>query len=108
VSFVKAATLDDVWAGEMRPVSVDGTRVLLVNVDGDVSAFADRCAHQGVPLSEGRFEAGTIVCSVHGWTYDARTGHGVNPPSACLARFPVRTEGDVILVDVGTAGGHGR
>jgi toluene monooxygenase system ferredoxin subunit len=104
VTFVKAASRDDLWDGEMRAVTVAGARVLLVNVGGEVSAFADRCAHQGVALSEGRLEAGTIVCSAHGWTYDARSGCGLNPSSACLARFAVRTEGDAIFVDVGDGG----
>ncbi len=72
-------------------------------------ALLDRCAHQGVALSEGRLEGATLVCRAHGWSYDARTGCGINPRSARVTRFPVRIEGGVVLVDVapGTAEGAG-
>jgi hypothetical protein len=34
VSFVRAASLDDVWEGELKSVVVEGTKVLVVNVAG--------------------------------------------------------------------------
>jgi toluene monooxygenase system ferredoxin subunit len=89
----------------MRAVVVDGARVLLVNVEGEVSAYLDRCAHQGYPLSRGSLEGCTLRCALHGWVYDARTGAGINPRSACLTNFPVRIEGDAVLVDVAAVGG---
>jgi toluene monooxygenase system ferredoxin subunit len=100
VSFRRAALCDDVWDGEMCAVRVEDRRVLLANVGGEVVALLDRCAHQGVALSEGRLEGGALVCRAHGWSYDARTGCGINPRSARLTRFPIRIEGGVILVDV--------
>jgi toluene monooxygenase system ferredoxin subunit len=92
--------VEDVWDGEMCPTTVEGTPVLLVHVFGELAAFVDRCAHQGVALSEGRLENGVIVCRAHGWRYDARSGRGINPASVCLKRVPLRVEGGAILVDV--------
>ncbi len=108
MTFQRVAALDEVWPGEMRPLVVDGVRVLLVNTDDEVSAFLDCCAHQGVALSQGRLEAGVIVCAAHGWTYDARTGCGANPRSARLTRLPVRVDGGDIFVDVASAGAGAR
>jgi toluene monooxygenase system ferredoxin subunit len=104
VSFCPAATVDDVWEGEMVRATVNGIPVLLVHTCGELSAFLDRCAHQGVALSEGRLDGGVIVCRAHGWRYDARSGQGINPSSACLKRYPVRIEGSAILVDVSDEG----
>ena len=106
MSFVKATTLDDLWIGEKLGVVVGGRPVLLVNVEGTVCAYEDRCRHKGVALSLGRLEGHVLSCSVHGWLYDARTGIGINPESATLPRFPVRIEGNDVLVDVAEVKDH--
>jgi toluene monooxygenase system ferredoxin subunit len=100
MTFRRIATRDELWDGEMLGRTVDGVRVLLVGVDGEVRAYLDRCAHRGLPLSDGTFERGTLTCRLHLWCYDARTGHGINPRSVMLRPLPVRLEGDDILVSV--------
>jgi toluene monooxygenase system ferredoxin subunit len=35
-TWTPAMELDDLWEGDMAEVDVNGTKVLLVNVDGDV------------------------------------------------------------------------
>ena len=107
MSFVKATTLDELWMGEKLAVVVAGRPVLLVNVEGTICAYEDRCRHKGVALSLGKLEGHVLTCSVHGWLYDARTGTGINPESASLLRFPVRIEGNDVLVDVAEVKVHG-
>jgi toluene monooxygenase system ferredoxin subunit len=107
MSFGKAATLDDLWIGEKLGVSVGGQAVLLVNVEGAVCAYEDRCRHKGIALSLGKLDGHVLTCSLHGWIYDARTGAGINPASARLPCFPVKIEGNDILVDVAGSEGHG-
>ncbi|HEV3192085.1 MAG TPA: Rieske 2Fe-2S domain-containing protein, partial [Polyangiaceae bacterium] len=103
-----AATLGELWSGEMRAVSVGGRRLLLVRMDGQVFAYEDRCVHQGVPLSDGRLEGREIVCNAHEWRYDACTGRGTNPAGAQLRACPVRIEGERVLVDPGGKRAQGR
>lgn len=98
-----AGTLDDLWEGEMLAVSLGAVDILLCNLDGEVVAYADRCPHLANPLSQGTLHEGVLTCAAHQWVFDARTGHGVNPASACLRRYPVRLDGDRIFVKVGAA-----
>jgi toluene monooxygenase system ferredoxin subunit len=95
---------DELWTGEMRGITVRGRRVLLVRTEAGVFAYEDRCAHLGVPLSQGRLEAGVITCSAHHYQYDAKTGRGVNPERARLRAFPVSIECGQIAVDLSFAG----
>lgn len=95
-----AARLDDLWSGEMVGVCVSGRRLLLINLDGEVFAYEDRCAHLGVALSGGRLASGVVTCPAHEWCYDARSGRGINPKNASLTRLDVRIKGDEIWVDV--------
>jgi toluene monooxygenase system ferredoxin subunit len=90
----------DLWAGEMVGVDVDGTAVLLVDIDRVVYAYEDRCAHQGVQLSQGCLVESKLYCTAHGWSYDACSGCGLNPENVRLKRYHVSVDGDDIYVDV--------
>jgi toluene monooxygenase system ferredoxin subunit len=97
--------LDDLWEGDMTGVEVGGTKVLLVNIDGDVRAYRNSCPHQASMLDEGELEDGTITCWRHLWEFDARTGAGINPADSALVSYPCRVdEASLICVDVSTDG----
>ena len=101
-SWVPALELDDLWEGEMSAVIVGGTSVLLVNVDGDVRAYRNRCPHQASALDEGDFDGAVITCARHLWEFDARSGAGRNPATSSLSAFPCRVDDEgMIHVDVG-------
>jgi toluene monooxygenase system ferredoxin subunit len=104
VTFTRALPDAELWDGEMRGLVVGGRRVLLVRNENEVCAYEDRCAHLGVPLSNGKLENGVITCAVHQYQYDAHTGRGINPENVALRVFPVCLLGADIAVDVGGAG----
>jgi nitrite reductase/ring-hydroxylating ferredoxin subunit len=106
MSFEKAATLDELWIGEKLGVVVEGRPVLLVNVEGTVCAFEDRCRHKGIALSQGKLEGHVLTCAVHGGS-TTRARARASTPSARLPRFPVRIEGNDILVDIAEGERHG-
>ena len=93
--------LDDLWEGEMQGVVVDDTDVLLINVDGRVHAFDDRCPHAATLLSEGTFEGNVLTCRAHLWQFDAVSGRGINPDNCSLAEYPVKIVEGSIFVQVG-------
>jgi toluene monooxygenase system ferredoxin subunit len=100
MAFRRVMAETELWAGEMVPACVDGRPVLLVNIDGKISAFEDRCRHQGVALSEGRLAGCVLTCRAHEWQYDVATGGGLNPTSARLVTFATKVEAGAIWVDV--------
>jgi toluene monooxygenase system ferredoxin subunit len=106
VAFERVLAADELWTGEMRGLVVRGQRLLLLRTEDGVCAYEDRCAHLGVPLSQGKLEGGVITCSAHQYQYDAKTGCGVNPDRVRLRAFPVSVESGEIAVDLaaGAAG----
>lgn len=94
---------DDLWIGEMRAANVDGSAVLLVNVDGQLRAYENRCAHQGIPLSRGKLSAGVLTCSAHEWQYDAATGRCLNPCNITLRTFPLEVRDGAVWIDTHAA-----
>jgi len=96
----KAATLADFGNDALLPRVVAGTKLLLVQAGGRICAYEDRCAHLGLPLSGGRLQGLSLICPAHEWEYDACTGRGLNPATACLKSFPVTIHGEQILVEL--------
>lgn len=105
MTFVKVASFEDLWEGEMLPCAVAGTRVVLIKGQGYLAAYEDRCPHLGARLSEGTLSAHVLTCRAHLWQYNARTGLGINPQTVRLRVFPTRIEHGEVLLDLGSKGG---
>jgi len=100
MSFQKVAKAEDLWSGEVIGLEVNGEPVLLVNVDDRIYAYADVCPHQMSRLSEGTLTDKILRCARHHWEFDVCSGSGVNPRNTCLKQFPIRVEGEDILVNL--------
>jgi nitrite reductase/ring-hydroxylating ferredoxin subunit len=63
-----------------------GKQVLLIAAEGKIFAIANRCPHEGYPLSEGTEGPGCVLtCNWHNWKFDLASGE------ALVGRDPVRT-----------------
>jgi nitrite reductase/ring-hydroxylating ferredoxin subunit len=102
--FLPAAKVKDVKPGRLKGVRLrGGHEVVVANVSGQFYAFEAYCPHQRWPLKWGAVEPDeeTLLCALHMWRFDLRTGAAVDPPLAgCLKTYPVRVEGDFIFVAV--------
>ena len=99
-SFVKVARRDEIADGSGKTVEVAGKKIALFNAAGNFYAIADSCVHRGGPLGEGELEGTTVTCPGHGWQYDVTTGCNTDDSKIQVASFPVRLEGDDILVEI--------
>ena len=92
--------------GDVEPdtavaVSVDGVDLAVVRDGDDWYAIYDECSHAAIPLSEGDVEGTEIECWLHGSRFDLRTGKPTGlPATEPVAIYPVKVEGDEVLVDV--------
>jgi 3-phenylpropionate/trans-cinnamate dioxygenase ferredoxin subunit len=101
MSFVRACSATDVEPGTALAVTVDDVAVAVVRDGDDWYAVYDECSHAAIPLSEGEVEGNQIECWLHGSMFDLRTGKPTNlPATEPVAIYPVRVEGDDVLVDV--------
>lgn len=97
--FVKVAKANEIKRGEMKAVEVEGERILLANVSGELFAVAETCTHADFPLGEGFLEGEEVECILHGSRFNVRTGAVVQEPAdQPLQRYAVRVEGDDVLV----------
>jgi 3-phenylpropionate/trans-cinnamate dioxygenase ferredoxin component len=99
--WIRAAAFGDVPEDGLLGVELDGTRVCLAKVDGEVYAFGDNCSHRDFPLSDGEVDPDecTVTCEWHGATFDIRTGAARSlPATRAVPVYEVRREGDEIMV----------
>ena len=99
MSGIAVARLEDLPAGQLRRVDVNGTGVVLARIGDAVYACGDTCAHRGGPLAEGKLSGHRLHCPWHGWVYDVRSGACLFPGRGeRVPSYPVRIEdGDVRL-----------
>ena len=108
MAFTRVCSLADVKEPGSLRVELDGAgpeAVAVVRFEGEVFAIEDVCSHAEVALSDGEVEefegAPTIECALHGSCFDLRTGQPTNlPATEPVPVYPVRVEGDDVLIDV--------
>ena len=112
------ARVDELPPGERRIVRRGRLEVGVFNVGGRYYAVPNVCAHQFGPLCEGRVtgtlianketgwrpawvqEGEILVCPWHALEYDLTTGRCMAYPSVKLRHFPVRVEGEHVIVSL--------
>ncbi len=74
VAEVQVCPLEELPPGAVTAAEIDGTRVCVANVHGQVFAVQDRCPHLFANLSAGELRGASIVCPWHDSEFDMRTG----------------------------------
>lgn len=100
--WIDVAAVDEIEAGGVMVVDVDGAEVAVFNIDGGFYALADVCTHDGGTLADGAVEGHEIECPRHGARFDIRTGRVTAPPAyEDVTTYPVRVvNGRVQVRDV--------
>jgi nitrite reductase/ring-hydroxylating ferredoxin subunit len=77
---------------------IGGWHVILVREGAVLSAFNDRCPHQGAALSPGKLRRGAIMCPLHGARFKVDTGECIGGAYPPLRVFAVRVEEGAVLI----------
>lgn len=97
--FVRVASVKDVPPGTIKGVRLGGREIAVAHVGGRYYAFDAYCPHSGWPLTWGALYGERLVCGLHAWQFDLRTGDALVPAvPGCLLTFPVRVDGEALLV----------
>ncbi len=86
---------DDFPTDRQACVDIQGARLVVMNVGGELYAIENNCPHAGRPLGDGERRGMTITCPYHGYTYHIKTGRNIVDPEheMPVRTFPVRLNG---------------
>ena len=95
--------------GTMKMVKLADQEVLISNVDGQFYAICNICTHLKGSLVQGKLEGKFVTCPRHGSQFDVTTGKCTSLATILFFKttpadektFPVKVEGDNILVGIG-------
>ena len=73
--------------------------LVIVRYDQNVSVLYGRCSHRGALLADGRVEGQDLICGVHGWDFQYKTGISSYNNDEHLHKFNVWIEQDQVWVD---------
>jgi 3-phenylpropionate/trans-cinnamate dioxygenase ferredoxin subunit len=106
----------DLPPGQRKIVKVEGREIGIFNVGGAFYALRNACPHKGGPLCLGRLrplvvapdvyriaherEGEVLKCPWHNYEFDIRTGQALFDPRLRVKTYPVRQEGDQIILYV--------
>jgi nitrite reductase/ring-hydroxylating ferredoxin subunit len=110
---------DELGEGERVLVQLEGREIGVFNVDGELRAYTNWCAHQSGPICEGNITGtwegsfdrdsletsleycrdGEILnCPWHGWEYDIENGDCLSREGIKLPSHPVEVrDGEVVV-----------
>ena len=93
-------TLEEV-EGMGTLVEVEGNRIALFNLEGEVFAIDDACADDGGPLSEGSVQGDQVVCPRCRSRFSIVSGQARGLPAMeDVTTYEVRVTGDDVEVEV--------
>lgn len=95
---VQVATIDECPPGTVKNVTVNNVDIALCNHEGDFYALNNRCPHRGGQLGDGHLQGADLICPLHGWDFDVRTGISRYNTLDRVVTYPVTVlEGKVFL-----------
>ena len=99
--FVRVAKKSELPENDGTYVEVQGHRIALFNLRGEIYAIDSTCTHMGGPLSEGRVKGDEVECPWHGSHFGIKTGKVRGfPAKEDAATYRVRVAGDDVEVEV--------
>ena len=82
-------------------VQVDGTDILLINLNGEIRATQGVCSHEYFELDKGFLTGDTLTCALHLSRFDLFSGEALDPPAELpLQVYPVLVENGQILLEL--------
>ena len=101
--FNKAIAYSELEEGSILAVRINGARIALYKIGGEVYATSEMCSHSDCSLEDfGKIvENDQVECICHGARFRIRTGEVTRLPAEVpLKTYPVRIDEDEIWVGV--------
>lgn len=98
--FKKICLLNELRNNEGRRFIIDNTEVAIFKIDTEIYALSNICPHKlSALIYDGMIENGCIVCPVHGWMFNLKTGKRPDG-SQGLDSYPVKLINEEVFVKV--------
>lgn len=84
----------------IKRVKVAGKVLCLVSYEGEVFALGPKCPHAGGDLTQGWCGEGKLVCPIHRYSYDLKTGKGSPGQNDYIDNYPVEIRDNSVYIGI--------
>lgn len=90
----------------MCVIEVNGKKITIAKgKDNQLFAFAHKCPHAGGIMADGFMnEKGCVVCPLHRYQFDCKTGRNTSGEGYYLKTYPLETKPDGLYVGMAASG----
>jgi nitrite reductase/ring-hydroxylating ferredoxin subunit len=100
MTWIDAVSEAELAAKGKLVIRAQGRQILVVATACGITAFPNRCPHEGYPLSEGTLDSDCrLTCNWHNWKFDLTSGANLTGGDT-LQLFPARTEAGRIWLHI--------
>ena len=96
---VRIAEWDSLEDRAPAPALVANVDLVVVRFDDEVSVLYGRCLHRGALMADGSVRGDDLICGLHDWDYEFRTGVSSYNPEERLHKFSAWIEEGGVWVD---------
>lgn len=80
-------------------VYVNERDIALYKYEGDFYALDNQCVHRGGQLGDGTMDGPNVICPLHKWDYDVKTGISRYSVGERVATYPTQVQDDAVWID---------
>ncbi|HAJ05362.1 MAG TPA: hypothetical protein DCL76_02260 [Chloroflexi bacterium] len=92
---------EDIDVGEKKIIQIEGSNVVIFNINGDYYCISDVCSHDGGSISDGETDGYTIKCPRHGAKFDVRDGKAKSlPATRGIPCYSIEIVGGELIIDI--------
>jgi nitrite reductase (NADH) small subunit len=92
--------LDRFESPDPQGAMVAGQRLCVGKAEKGFFAIDDTCPHAGGSLSEGMVDGEQVICPLHAFAFEVRSGHCPDDPGCSVRAYRVRVEDGVLQVQL--------
>jgi toluene monooxygenase system ferredoxin subunit len=101
MAWKRLCAVADLTESSITRLEIDGISLVATKLDGEVFAYPPLCPHMAEPLHlSGICDGSVMTCTKHLWQWDMKTGTEQGMAEKPLLLYPVRREGDDVLIDL--------
>ena len=100
-NWIEIGVLNDIPKLGARVVSAkEGDIAVFRTSEDEIFAVKDECPHKQGPLSQGIVHGKKVACPLHDWKIQLDSGNAVAPDEGCAATYPIKMDGDKIMLSL--------
>ncbi|MEN3037787.1 MAG: Rieske (2Fe-2S) protein [Candidatus Kryptonium sp.] len=99
---VKICKTSDIRPGKAKSFQIDNVEIAIINLNSKFFALSNICPHQHTKIvnsTDAIIEGENIICPMHGWTFEIKSGKPVYG-SGKLKTFEIVLKNDEIWIKI--------